>query len=113
VAVHGRAHPVPAVISRGSLADAPVLITPAPVVRLAAPTPRWGTPGPPLISSAPFIAVLTAFSVGSLTAGTAFLATLTASDVAGVAVLLLGLLDEAGGELLDEAGNPILDESGG
>ena len=51
----------------------------------------------------------------TLTAGTAPLAMLTAADAAGVAAVtvLLGLLDEGGGQVLDEAGNPILDESGG
>jgi len=58
-------------------------------------------------------AVLTAStSSGTLTGATAVLATLTAADAAGIAVLL-GLLDEAGGQITDEAGNPILDESGG
>lgn len=57
--------------------------------------------------------VLTAStSSGVLTGATASLATLTAADAAGIAVLL-GLLTEGGAQVLDEAGNPILDESGG
>jgi hypothetical protein len=51
-----------------------------------------------------------------LTASTSALATLTASDAAGIAavVAILGLLDEtAAAQIFDEAGNPILDESGG
>lgn len=57
--------------------------------------------------------VLTAStSSGVLTGATVSLATLTAADAAGIAVLL-GLLTEAGAQVLDEAGNPILDESGG
>src|SRR6266700_57589 len=51
----GRGQPVPAVISRGSLADAPVLTTPAPLVAEAAATPGYGQPQPPLIFAAPLI----------------------------------------------------------
>jgi hypothetical protein len=57
-------------------------------------------------------AVLTAStSSGTLTGATASLATLTAADALGAAIL--GLLNEASGQIFDEAGNPILDESGG
>jgi hypothetical protein len=53
VAQLGRGQPQPAVISRGSFADAPVLTTRAPVVAQAAATPRYGAANLPVISQAP------------------------------------------------------------
>lgn len=50
MAVAGRSQPVPAVISRNSLADAPVLTTPGPWVVQAAATPGWGAV-PPWVTS--------------------------------------------------------------
>jgi hypothetical protein len=47
-----------------------------------------------------------------LTATTAPLGVLTASDAAGIAAAL-GLLLEAGGQILDEASGSIFDEAGG
>lgn len=53
MAVLGRSQPVPAVISRGSLADAPVLTAPAPVVVTAAQTAPWGRPQAAVITANP------------------------------------------------------------
>jgi hypothetical protein len=70
----------PPVILRNTLADAPVLTTPAPVVITA--LVRW-PPTFPVISSAPFIPPPPPFTAGTLTACSAPGSALTASDAPG------------------------------